>query len=151
MNYAALAAEIAKPAYEGLGDAEMLAALNAKTVAVAVPVLAGDVRRLLMVAGRWPRIAAIARGLIPAADDNQALAAVALVEALAAIESFDLEVPAYAAAVDAQLDAAVATGLIEAGHKAAILALGQAQKSWVLETHGIVALSVYDLDKARAA
>lgn len=150
MNYAALAAEIAAPPYAGLNDANLLAALNAKTVAVAALIQSGDVRRLLMVAGKWPRIAALARGLIAGTDDEK-LAAVALVEALAEIESFDLTVEAYSGAANAQLDACVAVGLIEGAHKAAILALGTASDRWVSRSFpGLAALGPADLAAARA-
>ena len=149
MDYTALAAEIAAPAYTGMNDATLLAALNAKTVPVAVPVQSGEVRRLLMVAGKWPKIAALARGLI-SGTDGEKLAAVALVEALAEIESFDLTVDAYASAVNAQLDAAIAVGLIETAHRAAILALGSVAKSWVALTFpGLAALGQPDIDAAR--
>lgn len=122
MDYAALKAEISKLDYLGLSDAEVAVAINAATVTIVKPVQSADVRRYLMLAGKWPTIAALARGLIVGADAKK-LAAVALVEGLEMIDAFDLSVPAYAAAVDAQLDACVASGLIAAEDKAAILSL----------------------------
>lgn len=122
MDYAALKSELAKPAYAGLSDAEAASAVNAATVSVVKPVRSEDVRDYLMVIGKWPRIAAIARGLI-AGSDAEKLASVALVEALALKESFNLSVPAYAAAVDAQLDACASAGLITGPDKAAIVGL----------------------------
>lgn len=121
MDYAALKAEIAKPAYAGLDDAALADAINVKTVVVKRPVASADARRYLMLTGKWPRIAGIARGLISPADEAQALGAVALVEGLSMIDSFDLEVPAYRAAVQAQLGACEATGLIDANDVAGIL------------------------------
>lgn len=125
MDYLALKAELDKPAYAGMSDSEAAAAINAATVTVVKPVQSADARRYLMLVGKWPTIAALARGLI-AGSDGEKLAAVALVEGLAMIESFDLSAPAYAAAVDAQLDACVSAGLIDANDKAAIIGLKHA-------------------------
>ena len=126
MDLLALRSELAKPGYVGLSDAEAAAAINAKTVTVQRPVASADARRYLMLVGKWPRIAGIARGLITPANEDQALSAVALVEGLSMIDSFDLEVPAYKAAVEAQLAACAATGLIAAEDTAAIMALADA-------------------------
>lgn len=122
MDYAALHAELAKPAYAGLSDDEIAAAVNAATVTVMRPVQSADARRYLMLVGKWPAVAALARGLI-AGSDAEKLAAVALVEGLAMIDSFDVSVPEYAAAVEAQLAACVAAGLIDDADKAAIIGL----------------------------
>lgn len=120
MDYAALKAELAKPAYAGMTDAEAAVAINAATVVVKRPVQSADARRYLMLVGKWPTIAALARGLI-AGTDGEKLAAVALVEALTLKETFNLSVPAYLTAVQAQLGACEAAGLIDAADTAGIL------------------------------
>ncbi len=128
MDYAALKAELAKPAYQGLDDDAAAAALRAATVDAVVPVRALDVRRYLHLAGKWAAIVGAARGVGAPPADRQ-LAAIAMVAALNDFTEFDLSVQAYAAAIGAQLDAGVQAGLIANDDKAAILAKGRAKIS----------------------
>lgn len=104
-----------------MSAAEAAAWCNAKAArGVIAPV---DVKRHLHVAGKWAAIAYAARGGGSYTDD-QRLAAIGFVDALADIPGFDLDVSAYATAIGAGLDALVAAGFIAGADKDAILALG---------------------------
>ena len=119
-----LSEELAKPAYAGLTDEQAAAAINAATVPVDRPIDPLAVKRYLMVVGKWPRIAALARGLVTGSD-AETLVAVALTEALDNMPSFDFTVPAYKAACQANLAACVSAGLIDQPHRDAIEAMAQ--------------------------
>lgn len=62
MNYAALKAEIALPAYDGLTDAQIAAALNAQAVAVHRDAPAAEVERVLLRTTEWGRVVRVADG-----------------------------------------------------------------------------------------
>lgn len=56
MNYDALSAELAKPAYDGLDDAAILDALNADTVESWVSAPTGDVHNFLVGTGMYSKL-----------------------------------------------------------------------------------------------
>lgn len=85
------------------------------------PVPTVEVRSLLQVAGRWPRIVVTARGTDP--DDPVTVAAVALHEVLTGYEVVEMHDPTFLAAITTGLDAAIAAGLIDATQRDAVLAL----------------------------
>jgi hypothetical protein len=116
--------------YEGKTDAEVAALMTEPRLRAAIP--SSDVIRYLMVAGKWSRIVAISRGLVTGTD-NEKLAALAIVEALANISSYNLDIPPYLGAIDRDLQALVAVDLITGDDKAAILALGNNKRSRVAE------------------
>lgn len=62
MNYAALKAEIAGPAYAGLSDAQIAAALNAPTVDVHRDVPAREIETLLLRSTEWGKVVRTADG-----------------------------------------------------------------------------------------
>ena len=124
--------------------------INAATVSRAKPIAGENVQRYLMVVGKWPKIEALARGLITGTD-NEILTAVGLVSALATLKTFDFSVPAYAAACQDNLAACVALGLMTADDRAHIEAMAT-ESVPLRETIGFGrALDHGDIMKARAA
>lgn len=121
-----LQTELAKAKYDGMTDDEKLAALNAKTEQVAIPIPAIEVKRTLQVRGKW---AAIADAVDHEPTATTRIACRALVDAVNDFDSFDMSVPDYATAINAALDAVVATPLLDDDDKAAVLALGFTMKS----------------------
>lgn len=133
MDYAELRREIADDpiarGYAGKTEQEIAALLNAPDRPGPIP--AQDVRRYLTVADRWPEIVRISR--FGDADPDRVRAAIRMVEALDGIASFDLQVPAYLATIEAGLDALVAAQIVQAQDKAAILGLAQNRRSRAAE------------------
>lgn len=124
-----LAVEMRQMEYSGLTDKDAAAKINAKTVDAIVPIVSAAVRRYLQVEGRWPKIAAIARGLL-VGSEAEVLAAVGLIEALDANMEFDLSIPSYAVLLHSILDACIATTLISAIDKEAMLLPGSIKVPW---------------------
>lgn len=116
--------ELSKPEYAGLTDDQVVAAINAATATIDRPIEAVAVKRYLMVVGKWPRIAALAKGLVTGSE-SETLTAVALLEALDNMPSFDFTVPAYKAACQANLAACVSAGLMDQAHRDAIEAMSR--------------------------
>ena len=130
MDYATLKSEIAKPAYSGMDEPALAAALNAKSVPARVPVPTIAIRRYLHVVRKWARIEAIATGVLAAPDEATAIAAVEMFAALRDFpDGFDLAVPAYYDAIAASLADCVAAQLIAAADRTAILGFGDGQIS----------------------
>lgn len=122
-DYPALKAEIAKPAYAGMTDAQIAAAMNTMTVASEAAVSGGDVGKL------WAR-----RGVLGAARERANRAALTpgqRATAWSAIEMVDRDgfsgldpsSPGQRAALVSFLDGLVAETIMTAGDKAATLAL----------------------------
>ena len=122
-DYLALKAEIAKPAYVGLSDAEIVAALNTTEVASEAAVSGASIGQL------WAR-----RGVLGAARERAQQAALTPAQratAWMAIEMVDRDgfsgldpaVPAQRAALVDFLDRLVTDTIMSAGDKTATLAL----------------------------
>lgn len=125
-NYVALKAEIAKPAYSGLSDAQIVVALNTTTIASEAVVSGADVGKL------WAR-----RGVLATAHErarrtgNPALSNAQRATAWEAImmveqdgfSGLDPTDPKHRAALVAFLDRLVTDTILSAGDKAATLAL----------------------------
>lgn len=116
---AVLAAEVADTAYDGMSEQQIADVLNASDRDGPIP--AADIRRYLRAVGALPDIEVIAR--FGHEDAGKVRAAVAILGALQDFDSFDLSIAAYAAAVDRDLDACIAAGLLSSDHKAALLGL----------------------------
>lgn len=129
-----LAEEIAKPAYDGKSDQQIADALNAKTQPAPIPAVA--VQRYLILQGKWAPI-------VRSTD----LAAVNMVQTLAIFDTIDAQT--YADAIGAALQAVVDAGLMSADDKAAILALGDNQRS-IAQVNGWRLPNVGDVMAARA-
>jgi len=110
--------------YSGMSDSAVTASLNVVDRPAAVP--AKDVRRYLLLAGKWP-------GIVDAANHDASAsvrkAAVNIVDTLANFEDFDLQDATVLAAVTAGLDGVIAEGLIEAAQKIVILAMENNRQS----------------------
>lgn len=152
MDYATIKSEIANPAYAGLDEPALAAALNAKAIPARVPVPTIAIRRYLHVVRKWARIEAIATGVLAAPDEATAIAAVEMFAALRDFpEGFDLAVPTYYSAIAASLDDCVAAQLIAAGDKTAILALGDGRISRAEQLWGRgTVVTSGDVSRARA-
>lgn len=130
--------------YSGMTDAEAAASLHMVNRPGAVP--AKDVRRYLLLAGKWP-------GLVDAAANDSTGSvrqiAVNIVDTLANFEDFDLQDSTVLAAVTAGLDGAIAAGLMETANKTAILAMENNRQSRAAEL-GIPQTNLGDVIAARA-
>lgn len=90
------------------------------------PVSAATVRGLLYALGRWSGIARRANAARANADSSDvALACQTLHDLSVADQPIPMDNPAIAAAVTADLDLMVGAGLLTAGEKVMVLALGQ--------------------------
>ena len=110
--------------YSGMTDAAVVDSLYTKNRPGPVP--AKDVRRYLLLAGKWPMI------VDTAAQDGTATTRVAcinIIDSLANFDDFDLEDSGVLAVVTAGLDALVTATLIDEAHKTAILAMGNNRQS----------------------
>jgi hypothetical protein len=148
MDYAALAEEIAKPAYDGLTDAEAAEAANAVTVSVDRPVSSKALRRYLVLTDKWAEIERIAR--FGDADTDKVRAALRMVSALDGFDDFDLTNATYLGAISGQLETLVVAGLIDAAHKTAMLAMGSPVESWVVTFLGVPRVTESDIAFARS-
>lgn len=130
---AALAAELADDplsvGYASMADSEAADAINAPSRPGRRPVPASDVRRYVLLNGLWPGLQALAAN--PAADPTQRGTAITILQTLAP-NSFDtirMNDSAIRAAVSQMLQTMVDAGAMAAEHRAAMLALGDAQVS----------------------
>lgn len=149
-DYPALKAEIAKPAYAGMTDAQIAAAMNTMTVASEAAVSGGDVGKL------WAR-----RGVLGAARERAnrgALTPGQRATAWNAIEMVDRDGfsgldpknPVQRAALVSFLDGLVAETIMNAGDKAATLALLMRSQTIAQSLGWPQGLGVTDLVAARA-
>jgi hypothetical protein len=149
MDYVALAAELALPAYAGLSDADAAAALNAATLPAKVDVPSTSVRSLLYGRGAWRAIISLSLEAKSgdAVHDAALVAAVQLVDFCRAGGVFSTSAPAILVQTEADLTALVAAGTIGAGDRAAILALADG----VVSRAAALGLGMVDhIDVARA-
>tara|TARA_R110000822_G_scaffold30982_1_gene89895 strand:+ start:46 stop:486 length:441 start_codon:yes stop_codon:yes gene_type:complete len=130
--------------YSGMTDAEAAISLNFTDRPGPVP--AKDVRRYLLLAGKWP-------GIVDAASTSTTeavrLAAVNIIDTLANFEDFDLQDATVLAAVTAGLDGLIAVSLMDAAEKTVILAMENNRQSRAQEI-GAGRLYWHDVQKARA-
>lgn len=123
--------------YSVMSPSELMNSLNDVNRPVAVK--AKDVRRYLLLVGRWPGIADAATHQATASIRQSALN---VVDTLANFDDFDLQDPAVLAAVSAGLDSLISFNLMNETDKAAILSLGDNKQSRGEEIgFGIVRLS----------
>jgi hypothetical protein len=130
--------------YSGMTDAEAAISLNFTDRPGPVP--AKDVRRYLLLAGKWPGVVDAAS---TSATEAVRLAAVNIIDTLANFEDFDLQDATVLAAVTAGLDALVTAGLIETANKTVILAMENNRQSRAQEI-GAGRLYWHHVQKARA-
>tara|TARA_R110000823_G_scaffold236419_1_gene362141 strand:+ start:1417 stop:1857 length:441 start_codon:yes stop_codon:yes gene_type:complete len=130
--------------YSGMTDAEAAISLNFTDRPGPVP--AKDVRRYLLLAGKWP-------GIVDAASTSTTeavrLAVVNIIDTLANFEDFDLQDATVLAAVTAGLDGLIAVSLMDAAEKTVILAMENNRQSRAQEI-GAGRLYWHDVQKARA-
>lgn len=129
MDYAALKAEIALPAYSGMTDAQAAAALNATNVTAFVDVAPLDIYAVLLNSGEWGRMemtsrfAATGTFSAPSAQDINVAKMITFVR----LVQFPTTLPTSRAAVRTTigglLDALLAGGFIVQATKDAIVAL----------------------------
>lgn len=131
--------------YAGMSDSEAAASLNGATRPA--PIQSADVRRYLLVVGKW---AAVKRASMDLSNEAKNLAAIAMVDALDNLAEFDMGVPAYANAIASGLDALVSVSLISSDDKTAILALGSSKRSRAQELGLGVTPTAADVAAARA-
>jgi hypothetical protein len=130
--------------YPGMTDAEAAISLNFTDRPGPVP--AKDVRRYLLLAGKWPGIVDAAS---TSATEAVRLAAVNIIDTLANFEDFDLQDATVLAAVTAGLDGLIAVSLMDAAEKTVILAMENNRQSRAQEI-GAGRLYWHDVQKARA-
>lgn len=131
---APLAVEVAKPEYDGLSNAQIAAAVNAKTVATAKLVDIGDAVTVLRENGGWYSIKAAA------GSNMAAMAAVDIVDDLRA-QTINIENPM----VQQMGGGLVATNVLTQAQWDAVVALGTVQKAWTESTMGLPFVSEHDV------
>lgn len=151
VNYQALKKEIALPAYVGLSDDEIVAALNAQITGPAIAIPLGTLAGVIEMTGIYERLEATTASLT-ASDALKAVCrkVLRLVSGVSPIAELDMADPASAAAVGSILDALVAGSVITADERVAILALGETTTTRARQVFG-APVSVDDLVAARAA
>ena len=139
-DYAALAAELAKPAYAGKTDAEATALLNAPIVeATGERVAVSEIQRVAFDRNKL-------LGILQAAQAGNAAAnAAAYLFSSARFESVDIANPTFTATVAALKTA----GLLDDGDVAAVQALATRSTSIAIRTFG-VPVSAADVAHARS-
>lgn len=140
-NYSGLQAEIAKAAYSGMTDAQIVAALNTNTVTLTGPVSVSDALKFLRDNNLWLGIKANAAGASPA------LGAQAAVDVFTDPHTmlFDLTV----ADAQAMLANLVSNNLLTSAQAAALTALCQTTIT-IAQSYGFVnGVTVHDLGGAR--
>lgn len=128
--------------YSGMSDAEVAASLN--TVDRPGDVPAKDVKRYLMMVGKWAKIS---DHTVNASDEADRQACIALIDALKEFDDFDLQDAAVKSVVEENLDALI-PGYISADDKATILALENNRQSRAQEL-GLGRVTEYDVARVR--
>jgi phage I-like protein len=153
VDYAALKAEIAKPDYAGMSDAQIVAALNAKTVASPLPldVPVASVEAYLSLAGVLTAIEDWLQA--NAAPSAARTAARELLRTIASphVTSFEMSKPATFAAVQNMLGALEQVALLSAQQASDLLALASPPVPWRGSIGWQTLILVADLANARAA
>ena len=110
--------------YAGMTDAAAAASLN--VINRPAPVPAKDVRRYLLLVGKWPMIIDTAKN---GATASARATCVNIIDSLANFDDFNLEDSAVLTVVTAGLSALVTASLIDEAHKTLILAMGDDMQS----------------------
>lgn len=113
-----LAAKISAD-HSGQTTAEIVAALNAKSTAVAVPIKTADIKKYLVLAGKYMAL-----------KSSDSPAAQVAIECLNTFESMNVQEAPVLAKLTEVLDALIAVELLSNVDKSAILDLGQQMRSW---------------------
>lgn len=124
MNYSALHAEIALPAYADMSDTEIAAALNAETVQEIRDVPTSEARGLLLATGEWGALVLLARSQPSESVPAELIAAAITAEdTLRLTETIEVSDSVNWGAVQAMLGALTSAGVISVGTRDALLAL----------------------------
>lgn len=98
---------------------EIAAALNAKSIAVSVPIRSAEIKKYLVLAGKY----------MPMKSSDNAAAQIAI-EVLSTFEVLNVQEPQVYGVLSDILSALVAAGLIAAEDMTVIIAMGQELRSW---------------------
>lgn len=139
-NYAGLKAEIAKPAYSSMTDAQIVAALNVLASGPSVATNILNIIQYLRSVGKWAAIRADALGTSPRA------ATVALLDLYQDIHT--LAVDLTASNYQTGLNALLTAGLIAAADVTALTALCQTSAS-IAQSYGFAQATLSELAAAR--
>ena len=151
MDYAALKAEIALPAYKGMSDAEIADALNAETIDAVRKVPTWEARSLLLGTGEWGAIKLLSRQA-PAmgAPEAQAVAvAITTIDTMTDASVLDADDPEAFAAMQAMVGVLQAAQVLTPPTAAKLLALRDVKVSRAQQL-GLGHVSPGHLDTARA-
>lgn len=131
MDYAALKAEIALPAYAGMSDAAIAAALNAATVDIVRKVPTWEARALLLATGEWGAIKLLSRqSPTMGTPEAQAVAvAITTIDSMTETTVLDADQADAFAAMQTMVGVLQAAGVLSAGTGAAMLALRNTKTS----------------------
>lgn len=116
--YAILAAKISAD-HAGQTPAEIVAALNAKSTAVAVPIKTADIKKYLVLAGKYMAL-----------KSSDSLAAQVATECLDDFELLNAQEAPVLSKFTEIIDALITAELLNNTDKFAILELGQVMQSW---------------------
>jgi hypothetical protein len=146
MDYATLKSEIALPAYAGMTDAEISAALNAP-IACTQDVPARSVRAVLMARGKWPLVLIASEATT---KDATWAAARLLYDFVGEGGTFDTSNGAMLAALTGQMQTLVAGSVLVDADKAAVLALTEGTTTRAAQL-GLGSVNAGDIQTARIA
>ena len=147
MDLEPLIAEVQKPEYAGLADAECADAINAKTLTVRTPVSAARIKRRAIELGAWATIVLASEDNSDVARRKAALDVVAwLDDPRSSLDDIDLDSPE----VQAIVSAVVAHGLIDANVLALLRNMPNAEVRWV-DHAGIGEVGIGNIRNARRA
>lgn len=151
LNYVALKAELADSAYSGKSDAEILAALNAKTVTVQRPVPNTAVKQYMIRSSILGAAAIYAQ--TTGNDETLRAACQSAHDAILfdAFATFDLGTPTDKADIDAFCTALITAGCMTSAQQTEMYALQNVAVPWAPGAVGIATITQPDLDLARAA
>lgn len=157
MDYAALKAEIALPAYAGMTDAQIAAALVAPLALTGQPFAWGAAKRVAQVSGAWGKIIKRAQLVPSGAPGDEAIYAAANAVSMDDAQAMDPAETSGWAAFQSGIGALQTAGDLSAADVAALAALGNqattraAQIGWVILTQMDEASAVYHIETARTA
>lgn len=141
MDLASLKRELAAPRFAGLPDQSSADLFNGTNLTEQRPIPSRDVRKLLLLRGKWSGLRAASAERGSAADE--------LFEALDTFDTFDLTEQAVAVTVTGAFTALIAAALLDQGDVDAILALGVHSVSRA-EQLGWGPVGAGDVESARA-
>jgi hypothetical protein len=151
MNYAALQAEIVLPAYAGMDDDAIAAALNAETVETVRDVPTVDARELLLATGEWGALVLLARSTPASVAQAPVIAAaITAVETLRETTTLEVTKPANWTAMQTLVGTMQQAGVMSEGTGAALLALRDIHISRAAEIGWTAGVSAADVAAARS-